>query len=116
MASELSAGRRKFCREYLKVLSVEKAAEAVGISEDRAYELLENEAVQGELCRLREILSAGITADDVVRKLAFLAFSECDKLSAGDRLKLLEKLLEVKGAGSGGGAEFLKALEDIGAE
>lgn len=116
MNYKLAASKRKFCREYLKYLSVERAAEAAGISEDTAYELLECEAVQQELQRLREILSAGITADDVVRRLAGLAFEEGEKVAVSDKLKLLDKLLEVLGAGSGSGAEFLKALSDLGAD
>lgn len=137
---------REFCRCYLRSMDMEQAAKEAGFSPDQGPELLESGEVVRMLDRYRLVTARQICSDDVVRRLAELAFgraNDCVRLvleeepyipelkldllaelkrgSNGvveiklvDRIKALEKLLELLGGTSDEAESFFRALEDAG--
>ena len=70
-----------FCRSYLRCLDPEQAARAAGLED--GYAALASRAVRRRLERMREAAAGQVTREDVVRRLAQLAFG-----GAGDALTL----------------------------
>ena len=70
-----------FCRSYLRCLDPEQAARAAGLED--GYAALASRAVRRRLERMREAAAGQVTREDVVRRLAQLAFG-----GAGDTLAL----------------------------
>jgi len=131
--------RGRFAAEYLLTMNLEKAARAAGY--EPSAELLEK--CRGELSRQRELLSAEITGEDVLRRLQRLGFgtgeelegilsgemegldlsmvSEVKRGSNGtvelkliNRVDLLLRLWEILQHQEDGAEEFLKSLQAEG--
>lgn len=68
--------QERFCRAYLTHLDWKLAADEAGIEDP--MELLEKPAVQERLRRGREALSQALCREDVLRRLAQLAFGRAE--------------------------------------
>ena len=68
--------RRGFARVYLKTLDPEQAAAAIGLSDGVA--LMGSDEIETELAKRRQILRHQLRPEDVVRRLADLAFGRCN--------------------------------------
>ena len=80
-----------FCRTFLRTLSPERAAAAAGVADPMT--LLRSAACQKELKRQRALLDAQLTQQDVLRRMADLAFGR-----ANDCVRLvLEPEVDVRG-------------------
>ena len=65
---------RQFCREYLRTLDPVRAAEAAGLPD--GFDALAKKPVQRQLERMRQTAAAQIRREDVLRRLAQLAFGQ----------------------------------------
>lgn len=98
---ERAALRHAFCAAYLRTMSPEAAAAECGIRD--GYEMLGRETVRRELQKMRGHF-AGITREDVIRRLAELAFAP-----ANDAIRLAyldDPAREVDGLNLSSVAEF----------
>ena len=68
--------RRTFASVYLKTMDPDLAAKAVGQTDGVA--LLQTREVSSELSKQREMLRHQLLPEDVVRRLAMLAFGRCN--------------------------------------
>ena len=132
---KLKGQAEAFCRKYLQCMDPDQAAAMAGCAD--GYAVLETKMVRRRLERMREAAAGQVTREDVVRRLAQLAFGgagdtlalrggappEGLELSAVaelkvtdkggveikliDRIRALETLCGLLGSGGGQGAEEL---------
>lgn len=101
----------RFCRAYLRTMDPERAAAEIGRRD--GYAMLEKQATQQKLERMRCAAADQLKREDVLRQLARLAFGRVDdavqlalhrgdldtgglELSAISELRVTEKGVEVK--------------------
>ncbi|MBQ7777771.1 MAG: terminase small subunit [Oscillibacter sp.] len=90
---ETSGGRqRKFCQAYLRTMDVERAADEAGCSDGFAQ--LASESVQSKLEQMREAAAGQLRREDVLRRLAQLAFGQAND---GVKLALQGREAETEG-------------------
>lgn len=101
----------RFCSAYLRTMDPERAAAESGQTD--GYTMLGKKSTQRELARIRRSAAAQLTQEDILRKLAQLAFGQVEDtvrlalcrgeadvgtldLSAISELRVTEKGVEVK--------------------
>ena len=116
---KLTEKQKRFCEEYLIDLNATQAAKRAGYSENTASrigaELLQKTSVLDFLRILREKQSerTGITADDVLRELKSIAFTEEVEISGKEKMKALELLGKHLGMFTGSTAEDKAILDKL---
>lgn len=73
---ERSGKNEAFCRNYLRCMDPERAAEAAGTAD--GFGLLESKNIRKRLERMREASAGQIRREDAVRRLAQLAFGRAN--------------------------------------
>lgn len=82
----------QFCRAYLRTMDPERAADASGKKD--GFACLAEETVQSRLEQMRESAAGQLRREDVLRRLAQLAFGQ---VNDGVRLALLGREAETEG-------------------
>ena len=119
---KLKGQAEAFCRKYLQCMDPDQAAAMAGCAD--GYAVLETKMVRRRLERMREAAAGQVHREDVVRRLAQLAFGRLKVTDKGgvevkliDRIRALEALhgllSEEKAEGAG---ELYRVLTEAAGE
>ena len=102
-----------FCRTYLRTMDPDRAA--AGIGRQDGYRLLASKAMQDRLEKMRSGAALQLRREDVLRRLAQLAFGGAND-AVYLALRALETLCGLLDSSGGGAGDLYRALAESAQE